>query len=71
MTKETDNELADGGYIIFNMKGTVKEYQSGAVTREKEFQVSFESVLYEPKLQFTYNINPEEEDLCLVNLLLN
>lgn len=53
------------------MKGTVTEYQSGAVTREKELQVSFESVLYEPKIQFTYNINPEEEDLCLVNLLLN
>lgn len=26
---------------------------------------------YEPKLQFTCNMNPEEEDLCLVNLLLN
>ena len=53
------------------MKGTVAEYQSGAVTQEKELQVSFENVLYEPKIRFTYNINPKEEDLCLVNLLLN
>ena len=36
MTKGMDDTMADTK--LFNIKGTVKEYQSGTVTLEKELQ---------------------------------
>ena len=41
MTKGMENAMADTK--LFNIKGTVKEYQSGTVTLEKELQTVIEN----------------------------
>ena len=41
MTKGMDDTMADTK--LFNIKGTVKEYQSGTVTLEKELQTVIEN----------------------------
>ena len=41
MTKGMENTMADTK--LFNIKGTVKEYQSGTVTLEKELQTVIEN----------------------------
>ena len=41
MTKDMKNTMADTK--LFNIKGTVKEYQSGTVTLEKELQTVIEN----------------------------
>ena len=41
MTKGMENTMADTK--LFNIKGAVKEYQSGTVTLEKELQTVIEN----------------------------